>query len=130
MRTVHLSEAQLDTLLRGGGSVTMDCSEAVTCLCRWAGLHDPNGLGYDGQGNTSTLRHHLPNYTNPHAARIGALCVYGPGYGQHVAMVYSPDPHDPLMWSHGAEAGPRLVRHSVEAAIHSPPFTFLAITHL
>lgn len=70
MRTVHLSVSQLDTLLANHGSVTMDCSESVTCLCKWAGLHDPNGLGYDGQGFTGTLLGHLPHYWNPAAAMI------------------------------------------------------------
>ena len=129
MRTVHLTEAQLDTLLANHGAIAMDCSESVTCLCKWAGLHDPNGNGYDGQGFTGTLLDHLPHYSNPPAAMVGALCVYGPGSGQHVAMVYEPGP-DPLMWSHGAENGPRLLRHSVEAAFHRQPSTFLSIAHL
>lgn len=129
MRTVHLSEAQLDTLLGHGGSVTMDCSESVTCLCKWAGLHDPNGLGYDGRGYTGTMLAHLPHYANPAGAMTGALCVYGPPPGDHVAMVYERGP-DPLMWSHGAENGPRLVPHSHEAAVHSPPATFLSIAAL
>lgn len=129
MRTVHLSETQLETLLGHGHSITMDCSEAVTCLCKWAGLHDPNGRGYNGEGFTGTLLDHLEHYHRPGAARVGALCVYGPGSGQHVAMVYEVG-HDPVMWSHGAEAGPRLVKHSIEAAVHSAPQTFLSIAPL
>jgi len=129
MRTVALSEAQLDTLLNHGHGITMDCSEAVTCLCKWAGLHDPNGLGYDGSGFTGTMLAHLPHYSNPTAAGIGALCVYGPPPGDHVAMVMQPG-DDPVMWSHGGEGGPLRVRWSVERAAHRKPYTFLSITHL
>src|SRR5438045_511893 len=44
--TFRLTEQQLEHVLHAGGSITADCSEAVTELCRWAGLSDPNGLGY------------------------------------------------------------------------------------
>jgi len=134
MRTVHLTETQLDTLLAHSGSVTMDCSESVTALCRWAGLHDPNGAGYDGQGNTLTLYHHLPHYTNPAHALVGALVVFGapsrPLSRQHVCMVMEPDAHDPLLFSHGQERGPLAVRLSVERAVHDDAGTFCSIAHL
>jgi hypothetical protein len=129
MRTVRLSEAELHTLLNHGHSITMDCSEGVTCLCKWAGLRDPNGLHYDGQGYTGTLLNHLPHYSDPRRAKVGALCVFGPAPGDHVAMVMAPGA-DPLMWSHGAEAGPRKVRYSVERSFHRKPATFLSIAAL
>lgn len=129
MRTVHLYEQELHTRLEHGGSITMDCSEAVTCLCKWAGLRDPNGLGYDGQGYTGTMLRHLPSYADPRGANVGALCVFGPRPGDHVAMVLEPGP-DPLLWSHGYEGGPRTVRFSHERAIHRPPAWFLNISHL
>lgn len=129
MRTVHLREAQLHALLGAGRSITMDCSEAVTCLCRWAGLHDPNGLHYDGYGYTGTLLDHLHHYSDPHRAEVGALAVFGPGSGDHVAMVMEPGA-DPLLWSHGSEGGPRRVRLSVERAVHRKPVTFLSISPL
>jgi len=90
MRTVHLSETDMRHRLDHGGSLTMDCSEAVTCLCKWAGLHDPNGHGYDGSGYTGTLLSHLPHYSDPRKARLGALVVFGPGAGDHVCMVLQP----------------------------------------
>jgi hypothetical protein len=130
MRTVRLSEAELHTLLGHGHTITMDCSEGVTCLCKWAGLRDPNGLHYDGQGYTGTLLSHLTtHYTDPHRAKVGALCVFGPAPGDHVAMVMEPG-SDPLMWSHGYEGGPRKVRFSAERAIHRRPATFLSIAAL
>ena len=129
MSTAHLREQQLATLLEAEHSITMDCSEAVTLLCRLGGLADPNGRGYDGQGFTGTMLDHLPHYTRPSGAGTGALVVFGPGHGDHVAMVYTPGP-DPLLWSHGAENGPRLVRLSAERAVHRPPVTFLSVAAL
>jgi hypothetical protein len=129
MRTVGLTEAHLHTLLNAGHSITMDCSEAVTCLCKWAGLHDPNGLHYDGQGYTGTLLAHLPHYSDPGRAHIGALVVFGPGHGDHVCMVMERHA-DPMLWSHGSEHGPRRVRFSVERAVHRRPATFLSIAAL
>lgn len=110
--------------------LTMDCSEAVTCLCKWAGLRDPNGLGYNGSGYTGTLLGHLPHYHDPAAALVGALVVFGPGTGEHVAMVLEPDHANPLLWSHGGERGPIRVRLHDEAQDHHPPVTFLSISAL
>lgn len=129
MRTVHFREQELATLLDGGHSITMDCSEGVTVLCKLAGLADPNGNGYDGTGFTGTMLGHLPHYSKPSGADVGALVVFGPGSGDHVAMVYTPGA-DPLLWSHGAENGPRLVRLSAERAVHRPPVTFLSVAAL
>jgi hypothetical protein len=129
MQTVKLTEVQLRARFKAGGSITMDCSEGVTCLCKWAGLLDPNGLGYSGRGYTGTMLGNLPHYTDPRKAKVGALCVYGPGTGDHVAMVLSPG-SNPLMWSHGSESGPILVHWSTERDWHRKPATFLSIAGL
>lgn len=129
MRTVHLSEAQAVLHLQHGPGLTMDCSEAVTVLCKWAGLHDPNGRGYDGSGFTGTLLQHLPHYSNASGAKVGALVVFGPGSGDHVCMVMEAG-SDPLLWSHGYEGGPRAVHFSAERAVHRRPATFLRIASL
>src|SRR6266576_5156286 len=129
MRTIHYTATEVETLLKLGRSITMDCSEAVTCLCKWAGLHDPNGMHYNGSGFTGTMLDHLSHYSDPAKAHIGALCVFGPYPGDHVCMVMARGA-DPLLWSHGAEAGPRKVPYSVEKAIHRKPATFLSITPL
>lgn len=129
MGTICYSEEQMDELVTTGRGVTMDCSEAVTCLCKWAGLHDPNGNGYNGQGYTGTLLAHLPHYSDPAAAMVGALVVFGPGTGEHVVMVMEPGA-DPLLFSHGSEAGPVPIRLSAERRGHHPPVTFLSIAHL
>lgn len=122
MRNIHLTKPVYP--------MTMDCSESVTCLCKWAGLKDPNGFGYNGRGYTGTLLDHLPHYYDPANANVGALVVFGPGTGQHVAMVLEPDHRNPLLWSHGAESGPRLVRLHDEAQAHYPPVRFLSIAGL
>lgn len=129
MDTVRWSESHLHAVIAAGGGVWMDCSEAATALCKWAGLRDPNGRQYDGLGFTGTLLANLPHYTDPARARVGALVVFGPAPGEHVATVLWPGA-DPLLWSHGGESGPRRVRFSVARAAHRRPATFLSIAGL
>lgn len=129
MRTAHLHEQETHTLFQAGHSITMDCSESVTLLCRWAGLHDPNGFGYNGAGYTGTLLQHLPHYTNPKAAYVGALVVFGPYPGHHVCMVLEPG-KDPLLFSHGSERGPYPIRLSTERRYQPSGLTFLSIAKL
>ena len=122
MRSIHLKAPAYP--------MTLDCSEAVTCLCKWVGLKDPNGLGYNGRGYTGTLLDHLPHYHDPARAMVGALVVFGPGTGAHVAMVLEPDHRNPLLFSHGQERGPLAIRLHDEAEAHQPPATFLSIAAL
>ena len=129
LATFKLTEQQLDRLLATGGSIQADCSEMVTELCRWAGLADPNGLNYAYAGYTGTMLAQLPHYDNPASALVGALVVFGPGTGEHVCMVIEPGA-DPLLFSHGQEAGPFAIRLSAERAAHHPPVTFLSIANL
>src|SRR5487761_1876494 len=84
MSTAHLTESQLDCRLRGGGHITCDCSESVTLMFRLAGLRDPNGLGYDGEGYTGTMLTHLPIFTEGGKVHEGPLIVLGPGTETHV----------------------------------------------
>jgi hypothetical protein len=112
--------------------IVLDCSSAVTMLCKWAGLDDPNGLGYSGAGYTGTLKSHLwpGHYFEVHRAHVGALVLFGPGTGEHVAMVLEPDVSNPLLFSHGGERGPIAIRLHDEAQYHNPPTTFLSIARL
>lgn len=128
-RTFNLTEQQMERLLIGGGALQADCSEAVTELCKWAGLADPNGLGYRYAGYTGTLLSHLPHYSDPAAAGVGALCVFGRYPGEHVSMVHDAGA-DPMLWTNGSENGPNLYRLSLERTWHRPPVTFLSIAHL
>lgn len=129
MTTRYLREQETEDRFLKNRTISMDCSEAVTLLCRWAGLEDPNGRNYDGAGYTGTLLAHLPHYSDADAAETGALVVYGPGTGDHVCMVLDPG-KDPLLFSHGQERGPVAVHHSVEKAWHRPPAIFLSIESL
>jgi hypothetical protein len=102
---------------------TTDCSEFVTTIYKWAGAPDPNGLRYRGEGYTGTLLSHL----KPIPARLvqkGDLVVYGGGTGHHVCVVVDDGP-DPLLVSHGQEAGPILIRHSEEARYQPSTVTWL-----
>lgn len=96
-----------------------DCSSFYTMCCAWAGAPDPNGLGYNGTGYTGTLLDHLDEIPVGDALR-GDCIVYGPSNGDHVVVVVEPG-SNPLTVSHGQEAGPILVRHSVEVRAHRAP---------
>lgn len=110
MRTHWIvNQLELRAALLKPSGITMDCSESVTLLCRLAGLKDPNGLNYDGAGNTQVMFDHLPRYTDPKGAAKGALCFFGiPGElsTQHITMVYSPNGDNPLLFTHGEENDP------------------------
>jgi hypothetical protein len=118
----------LHAALASPRGVVMDCSEAVTLICKLGGLTDPNGLHYNGSGYTGTLLR-LPHYYDPHSAMLGALVVFGGGTGHHVTMVREPGA-DPLLWSHGQESDPRLILLSLERQHQPSPVTFLSIAAL
>ncbi len=128
--TFRLSrERALDGLTKGA-RLMFDCSGAVTCLYKWAGLQDPNGLDYSHEGYTGTMLAHLTrHYWNPFYAMPGALVIFGPGTGEHVAMVIEHG-HDPLLFSHGYEQGTGPIRLSEERKYHKPPVTFLNVSQL
>lgn len=127
--TFALTEAQMKATLASGGRLMMDCSQAITCLCKWARLKDPNGLDWRWPGFTGTLLAHLSHYSNPVEAHVGGIVVFGPGTGEHAAMVMEPGP-DPLLWSHGFDGGPIAIRLSVERRFHHSPVTFCSIAKL
>lgn len=127
--TFRLTEPGLRSKLKLGGEIMFDCSQAVTQICKWAGLDDPNGLGYAWPGYTGTLLASRPHYSLAKSAGVGAIVVYGPGTGEHASMVYTPG-RDPLLWSHGMDAGPVLIRFSAQRKMHRSPATFLSIAKL
>lgn len=130
MKTAKLTEQQLANLFSVGGTITSDCSETATLICRLAGLANPNGTTYEsGAGYTGTMLNHLPHYTDPRGASVGALVVFGPGTGDHVGLVMTPGA-DPWIFDHGSESGPKRRRLSTVAAAHRPPVTFLNISSL
>jgi peptidoglycan hydrolase-like protein with peptidoglycan-binding domain len=67
-----------------------DCSSSVTGACWLAGVPDPNGLGYNGQGYTGTLVTHGFRISSP---VLGALGFYGSGWPyKHVVMCVAVKP--------------------------------------
>jgi hypothetical protein len=131
-QTFALTWPQAVHRLDNGGRLMFDCSGCVTCTYKWAGLKDPNGLGYRHVGYTGTMLAHLPHYTNAKRARVGALVVFGPATGEHVAMVYTADKvgGDPLLFSHGARGLTGPIRLHREARFHDPPVTLLSVSSL
>ncbi len=131
--TWALSWEEAEDRLRRGGRLQFDCSQSTTQIFKWAGVHDPNGLDYRYPGYTGTMLHHLrDHYTDAQRADVGALVVFGPGTGEHVALVIDADHRhgDPKLFSHGAQftAGP--IKLSVERAYHHRPVTFLNVAGL
>jgi hypothetical protein len=125
------SWAQLMATFRRGGHVEWDCSTAVTLLFKYAGLRDPNGLGYDGSGNTDTLYNHLPHYYKVEDAHPGALLIFGEDPTVHVCMLTERDGTDPWLFSHGQQGGPFHIQLSAERQNHvGQAETWLDIGHL
>lgn len=124
--------AQLRTAL--GHGLAMDCSEAATLILHVAGLKDPNGNAYDGEGNTQEMFDHLPHYLHPGWAKVGALVFFGtPGklVTQHVCVVRTPGP-DPELYSDGGNGAfaSHLIPYSVERRYHVGEPVFLSIAAL
>jgi hypothetical protein len=130
--TVHdiRTVAELKRRVRRTEGWTVDCSQCVTGVLLAAGCRNPNGFNTDGF--TGTLLEHLPHYHDPRAAYIGALAVFGPGTGHHVAIVRHRDTHhgNPVMLSQGQESDPRMINLLTEAAYQPHPVTMLSIAHL
>ena len=130
--TFRLTWKQAQERLASGGHLMFDCSGAVTCIYKWAGLSDPNGLDYSHEGYTGTMLAHLPHYTDARKCGVGALAVFGPGTGEHVAMVYESDTvhGNPELFSHGARGLTGPIRLADERRFHDPPVTLLNVSHL
>ncbi|WAS84590.1 MULTISPECIES: peptidoglycan-binding protein [unclassified Corallococcus] len=87
----------------------IDCSGFVTLCYKWAGAPDPNGNRYSGAGYTGTLEAHMLHIPLSQV-RPGDLCLW---QGKHVSLVIQGG-EDPLLISHGSEAGPYEVRTSTQ----------------
>jgi hypothetical protein len=131
--TFALTEPQMRNKLKAGGELMFDCSQSTGQILIWAGVKAAWLRATYSNGvpvvYTGTMLGHLPHYTDPSKAGIGALVVYGPATGDHVSMVYEPGA-DPLLWSHGFDGGPQLVRLSVQRSYHRAPVTFCSIAKL
>jgi CHAP domain len=101
-----------------------DCSGFVT-WCYWvAGCNDPNGLNFDGQGYTGTLLSH-GKHINPAQVVPGDVVVYGPGTGDHTALVVQVDGYNIMTVSNGQEGDPSWVWVNKP---HNPPISEMSVT--
>lgn len=122
-----LSEGQADILLEHGGRLMFDCSEMGAWILKCVGL-----WRWSSPGATGSHLLWLPDhYRDARIANVGAVVIFGPGSGDHEALVYQPDTHggNPMLAGHG-RAGFDIERLSVVASRHRPPVTFLSIAHL
>jgi len=113
-------------IMRPGGW-EVDCSQFCEALLRAAGFHLPFRDGFTG-----SFLEYLPHYTDGRAAYVGAVVVFGPGTGHHMAMVHTRDTKtgNPLLCSQGSEPDPRLIPLSWEQAGQPYPHTFCSIAKL
>lgn len=116
--TRHLTLLALQTLLKLGKTITMDCSEAIYLILRLAGFKLPTTVTIDGEGNTTTLLE-LPHFTDWAKVHVCTVIIFPQGPGPaHGVMVYEPDGDDPWVYSHGFHSRSSIVRLSVERAYH------------
>lgn len=103
-----------------------DCSEHATDAYAYAGAPDPNGQNYNGTGFTGTMLSHCRNVPRLQA-KPGDLAVFGSAPGRHVVVLLEAgNKLDPLVCSHGQEAGPIALHLSSEAAVQPSPITYLS----
>jgi hypothetical protein len=101
-----------------------DCSEFVTTVYHWAGAPDPNGFGFNGYGFTGSMLDHVVTIPLFQVKR-GDVVIWGYPPGHHTAVFVEDGGTDPLIVSHGSEAGPLLLRLSQEnLAQGGRPMTF------
>lgn len=106
--------------------VTLDCSQAATAVAKAAGAPDPtdSGWGHHGLLFTGSMLRTCKQIPE-HALEVGDYVVFGPSTGDHVSVVYQTG-LDPMMWSHGFEGGPLLIRLSEQKTQHRSPARCLA----
>jgi hypothetical protein len=126
---MHYSQARpIPRYSYGHLPMSLDCSGSTITLARWAGLPDPSGSGFNGSGNTDTILAHARSI-NRSELQVGDMVLWAYGSnGQHIAVVIETG-DDPLLESHGMEAGPLAIRLSAEDRYHSSAtLHYLSIT--
>lgn len=134
MRTASIDS--VDALVKALTSrIAMDCSESVTLIFHIAGMKDPNGLGFDGYGDTETMLKHLARFGDAKKANPCSLVVFNadqPLSKQHVAVVHTAD-HvggNPLLFTHGHQGDPSLERLGNLQAGFTGQTVFLSVASL
>jgi len=109
--------------------ITLDCSEYATCIAAAAGAPDPTGTSFGLRGGvvTGTMLSHSREI-GKHELKPGDYVVLGADTGEHACVVLSvDDPENPMLTSHGLEAGPlEITLTDVERSHDNPPVRFLS----
>jgi hypothetical protein len=108
-------ETPFETIPPGG--LQVDCSGSTELFAKWAGAPDPSGLGYSGFGFSGTMASHLRMIPQS-LLRLGDIVIFGVPDTHHVAVVIELG-DDPVLQSHGEEAGPIRISLSREADFHA-----------
>lgn len=105
----------------------VDCSQFCEALLRAVGAKLPFKDGYTG-----SFLEFLPTYHDGRGAMAGAVVVFGPGTGHHMAMVHTPDPThgNPLLCSQGSDPDPRLISLTAEASGQPAGIRFCSVAKL
>lgn len=103
-----VAEGIKPAILRLGCQLNLDCSGLYIWCAQLAGLPDPSGFGYQGWGNTWTIRGNSRKVTVPAPGDAAFYANAG-----HIVVVVGfvndqpvADPHDVFVVSHGSEGGP------------------------
>jgi hypothetical protein len=129
MQLIRYTKAEFYKALREERRFISDCSETITAAFKWAGFKDPNGLSYNGSGNSETMLNHLRNFFRARFANIGTIVHFD--NPEHVAVVCraSRIRGNPMLWEHG-RPGIAIIPLSEEKAFHNGRVTFLSIAKL
>jgi hypothetical protein len=123
---IYLYESDLDRDFRKGIKQEMDCSSYVMMLFHFCGFKDPSGNGYNGYGDSGEFYTHLSHFSDPLATLTGSIVVFGPNGADHAAIVYEGGISDPIVDSHGTDAGPGQIAMSRLSPSFSE-YTYLSI---
>ena len=112
--------------LFGSPPIKIDCSTFATLAYKAAGLPDPNGLGYNGSGNTVTLQAHGTKTNNP---QPGDLAFFGSpehvvvyvGGGKCISMGEPGDPIETTIAAETAAHGGSFLGYRTYGAAPSSP---------
>lgn len=114
---IHYSQARPFPLYKPGAlPMTLDCSGSTITFARWAGLPNPAGGAWD-VGSTETIQAHLPTIAKAEAQPADVVIWHQGSDDVHMAVVLEAG-ENPMLESHGTEAGPRYIQFSAEDAYH------------
>jgi hypothetical protein len=116
--SIHYTQARpIPQYSKGHLPMYLDCSGSTITYCRWANIPDPSGGSY-ADGSTDNLLAYSKKIER-RDLQLGDMTLWAYGSdGKHVAIVIELGA-DPLLASHGSEAGPLAIRLSAEDRYHA-----------